>query len=129
MDGSNCQFLGQISNDSVGQALAESDVVVVPSLWYENSPVVIQEAFAARVPVIASNLGALTEKVTNEVTGLLFEPGNAGDLRRALLRLAADPILLQRLGDAIQPPRSITDHLRELTSLYQDLHKNPRRTL
>jgi len=56
------QFKGPIPNERVGEVLADSDVVVVPSLWYENSPVVIQEARAARVPVIASGHGAMAEK-------------------------------------------------------------------
>ena len=53
------------------------DIVVVPSLWYENSPNVILEAFAHRTPVIASNLGALPELVIDEKNGLLFEVGKA----------------------------------------------------
>ncbi len=63
----------------------------MPSLWYENSPLVIQEAYALGVPVVASRLGALTEKVVEGVTGRLFTPGDSADLARVLAELIAQP--------------------------------------
>lgn len=66
---------GAILNTEVGRVLAETDILAVPSLWYENSPVVIQEAHAAGVPVIASRLGLLTEKVRDGVDGVLVTAG------------------------------------------------------
>lgn len=83
----NTLFMGAIPNSEVGQVLSETDVLVVPSLWYENSPVVIQEAFASHTPVLASRIGALVEKVGNSDAGLLFPPGDVEALRATIMEL------------------------------------------
>jgi glycosyltransferase involved in cell wall biosynthesis len=114
----DAQFKGTIANERVGEVLADSDVVVVPSLWYENSPVVIQEARAAGVPVIASGHGAMAEKVRHEVDGLLFTPGSAAALRQAIQRLIDDPDLLARLRQSPQPPMDLPDHVQQLEAVY-----------
>jgi glycosyltransferase involved in cell wall biosynthesis len=90
-------------------------------VWYENSPVVIQEARAAGVPVIASGHGALAEKVRHEVDGLLFPPGKVVALRQALRRLVDDPDLPPRLRRNIPPPMDMDSHVEELESLYHRL--------
>ena len=65
--------------------------MVVPSTWYENTPFVVLEAFAAGVPVIASDLGGLSEVVEPDRNGLLFAAGDAAALRAAIERVAGDP--------------------------------------
>jgi len=115
------QFMGRIANDRVGEVMADSDVIVVPSVWYENSPVVIQEARAAGVPVVASGHGALTEKVRHDVDGLLFPPGDVVALRQALWRLVDEPDLLPRLRQNIPPPMDMDRHVQELEALYHNL--------
>ena len=77
------EHTGNLSNADVPRWLAGLDALVVPSIWEENSPLVIREAFAAGVPVVASNIGGIPEVVTDEVNGLLFEPGNVQDLHEA----------------------------------------------
>ena len=114
----DARLMGPIANERVGEVLADSDVLVVPSLWYENSPVVIQEARAMGVPVVASGLGALAEKVHHDVDGLLFPPGDAAALRQALQRLVAEPALLPRLRQGIPLPTDIDQHARELEAVY-----------
>jgi len=69
------------------------DWVVVPSIWYENSPLVIQEAYMHRRPVICSGIGGMAEKVIDGQTGLHFRVGSSEDLARTLLRAAAAPEL------------------------------------
>ncbi|MDP2952237.1 MAG: glycosyltransferase family 4 protein, partial [Chloroflexota bacterium] len=88
------RFSGRLTHEELGPVLADTDVLVVPSLWYETSSLVIQEAFAAQVPVIASRLGALAEKVRHEVDGLLFAAGKPEALRQAMERLMETPSLL-----------------------------------
>ena len=73
---------GRIAHDDVARVLSNLDVLVVPSIWPENSPLVIREAFLAGVPVVASRIGGIPETVTDGVNGLLFDPGDAADLRR-----------------------------------------------
>jgi glycosyltransferase involved in cell wall biosynthesis len=114
-------FKGRIANERVGEVLADSDVIVVPSLWYENSPVVIQEARVARVPVVASGHGALAEKVRHDVDGLLFPPGDVAALRQALWRIVDEPDLLPRLRRSIPPAMDIEQHAQALEDLYHRL--------
>jgi glycosyltransferase involved in cell wall biosynthesis len=113
------QLKGRIANERVGEVLADSDVMIVPSLWYENSPVVIQEARAAGVPVVASDHGALAEKVDHGVNGLLFPPGDATALGQVLQLLLDEPDLLRRLREGIPAPMDMAEHAQRLEAIYQ----------
>jgi glycosyltransferase involved in cell wall biosynthesis len=117
----DARLMGRIANERVGEVLADSDVMVVPSLWYENSPVVIQEARAAGVPVVASGHGALAEKVHHMEDGLLFSPGDVAALRLTLKRLVGEPDLLPRLRRNIPPPMDMDAHVRQLEEIYRRL--------
>lgn len=77
----NC---GPYNNNMVLSLMSEADYIVVPSTWWENSPVVIQEAYAAARPVICSGIGGMAEKVIDGVTGLHFQIGRADDLVRVI---------------------------------------------
>ncbi len=112
------QFMGRIANERVGEVMAESDVVVVPSLWFENSPVVIQEARAAGVPVVASGHGALAEKVRHGVDGLLFPPGDAAALRQVLQETLDKPELLPSLRQNVPAAMDMDEHVRQLQDIY-----------
>jgi len=115
------RFAGAVPYDQVGMALRQLDALVVPSVWYENAPLVIQEAYGVGIPVIASRLGALTEKVQDGVTGLLFEAGNSADLARVIMSLVDDPTQLQRLAANIVPGPSMDDHVGQLLDIYHSL--------
>jgi len=115
----NTLLEGPIPNEDVGRVLAETDVVVVPSLWYENSPVVIQEAFAAGVPVMASSLGALTEKVQHGINGWLCPPGDSDSWRKSLLMVVEHPE--QRYSFCGESLRPVTLH--EHVTLVEDIYK------
>src|SRR5207247_9451405 len=84
-------------------------------------PLVIREAFAAGGPVVASRIGGIPETVTDEVNGLLFEPGDVDDLARQLRRLIQEPDLLPRLRDGIPAVRSIEEATRETRAIYESL--------
>ena len=109
MDAPGVRVRGAISHDAVPSALASLDVLVVPSVWPENSPLVIQEAFLAGVPVVASRIGGIPEVVTDGVNGLLFEPGSSADLGRALRRFVDEPDLLTTLRRGIPSVRTIAE--------------------
>jgi glycosyltransferase involved in cell wall biosynthesis len=115
----DAQLMGRIANERVGEVLADSDVMVVPSLWYENSPVVIQEARAAGVPVVAADHGALAEKVRHGVDGLSFPPGDVDALRRTLQRLLDEPDLLPRLRANVPAPMDMAEHVQRLEEVYR----------
>lgn len=95
------RFHGRFENREVAKVLSEIDVLVVPSLWYENSPLTIHEAFLAGVPVLASDIGGMAEFVEHERNGLHFEVGNARSLEASLRRLLADTTLLDQLRAGI----------------------------
>ncbi|MEW6405986.1 MAG: glycosyltransferase family 4 protein [Chloroflexota bacterium] len=115
------EFSGEFPHEQLGMILSALDVLVVPSLWMENNPRVIQEAFASGVPVIASNVGGISEFVHHEKNGLLFERGNIGDLVVQFQRLVAEPDLLERLRSGIPKVKTITDEIGELEKLYFEL--------
>jgi hypothetical protein len=83
--------------------MADVDWVVVPSIWYENAPLVIQEAFQHGKPVICSDIGGMAEAVTDGVDGLHFRAGSAGALSDTLLRAATTPGLWSRWPPASAP--------------------------
>ncbi len=113
---------GAFDHASLRDVLQELDLLVVPSLWYENSPVVIQEAFSARVPVVASRLGSLPEKVLEGVRGLLFEPGDVDGLAQVLSELAADPARVATFSDNLREYRNdFGAHLASISALYERL--------
>lgn len=113
--------------EAVPDLLAAADVLVVPSIWYENSPLTIHEAFLAGVPVIASGHGGMKELVRHGISGLNFRPGNAASLRRALTRLIEDPTLLTRLQEGIPTVKPIADNAIEIEAIYgQLLEAKPR---
>lgn len=92
--------LGALTTDQVRHEMSSAIALVLPSIWYENFPRTLVEAFGCGLPVIASKIGALAELVEDGVTGLLFEPGNADDLA-AKLQWAADyPDQMKAMGDA-----------------------------
>jgi len=115
---SRLSLLGVYEQTEVTRVLQGLDVVVVPSVWYENSPNTILEAFAHRTPVIVSDLGGMAELVEDGVNGLRFIPGNASDLAARLRQLVDDPGLLSRLRDGIGPVKSVAEEMAELQQVY-----------
>jgi glycosyltransferase involved in cell wall biosynthesis len=114
-------FAGPIVDGRVDAFFGAIDVLAVPSVWYENAPLVMLEAKRAGVPVLASRLGGMAELVRHDVDGLLAEPGSPAAFAGQLERLIAEPALLDRLRQGITPPGSIDDELRALLDLYANL--------
>jgi glycosyltransferase involved in cell wall biosynthesis len=115
------RFCGKFGRAEIGSVYGAIDVLVVPSLWYENNPLVIQEAFAAGVPVIASNLGGMAEFVQHGENGLLFEPGNVADLERSMRRFVDEPELLGRLQRNLPRVKTVEEEVDVLSAIYADL--------
>ncbi len=116
------EFAGRLDNQRITEMLSRTDAIVVPSIWYENSPVVIMEALAAGTPVVGANMGGIPEMVKHEVNGLLFEAGNVNDLARQLQRLLDEPELAARLAVNARPVRLIDDEMEQIVSLYEKIH-------
>ena len=112
-------FHGAFAPAELGTVLSHLDALVVPSLWYENTPFSVLEALHAGVPVIASDLGGIAEIVREGESGILFPAGKAKRLAEVIQRIAADP----ETTLAITPPQppSIADNLVQLQTLYESL--------
>lgn len=122
-------FAGTFPRERIGRTLGAIDVLVVPSRWYENSPLVIFEAFAAGVPVVATDLGGMAEAVASEGDGLLFELEDVDDLARQLRRLIEEPGLIARLRAGIGPVKTVEEDAAQLERLYERLIRQRRGTV
>jgi glycosyltransferase involved in cell wall biosynthesis len=98
--GRDVTFLGALPANEVRQNMQAATALLLPSVWYEGFPMVLVEAYANGLPVIASRLGALAELVEDGVTGLLFEPGNANDLAGKMRWAFDNPNEMSRMGEA-----------------------------
>jgi glycosyltransferase involved in cell wall biosynthesis len=101
--------------------MAEADWVVVPSTWWENAPLVIEEAHQNRRPVICSDIGGMAESVRDGVDGLHFRAGDPLALAATLRRAVETDGLWDRLVEQIAPVRSISDAARDHERLYREL--------
>jgi glycosyltransferase involved in cell wall biosynthesis len=111
------RFMGRFDNKEAAKILASIDVLVVPSLWYENSPLTIHEAFMAGAPVITSDIGGMAELVENG-GGITFRTGDPDDLARAMRGLIERPDEIGRLRKNIPAVKSIEENADELVKLY-----------
>ncbi len=114
-------FCGTFNPREIGNIFKEIDVLVVPSLWHENTPLIIYSAFASQTPVVVSNLEGVTPLVSHESNGILFERGNMQELAGCLKELINNPRLLSGLREGIPPVRSIEDNVDELEKIYLTL--------
>ena len=102
--GRRARFFGSYRPEELPRLMQQVDWTVVPSIWWENSPVVIQEAFLHRRPPIVSDIGGMAEKIGHERDGLQFRAGSPEDLADTLGRVLTEPELWQRLSDAAPRP-------------------------
>lgn len=114
------RFNGVIARDHLWNALADLDVLVMPSLWYEASPATIREAFAAALPIVASDLGAPGSMISDGTDGLLFPPGDVEALRKLLRGLMDRPEQVAELRAGINPVRTVGDHLDQIEQVYRE---------
>ncbi len=115
------EFCGDYDLNNIARVLEEINVVVVPSLWYENAPLVISTAQAFGIPVIATGLGGMKEMVVDGVNGFTFRLGDVEDLADKIRLLAAKPGVLADLSRNKMPPPRIESEAFLLERLYFDL--------
>ena len=102
----------------VGEILRRNGWLIVPSIWWENWPTVIQEAFAAGRPVICSDIGGMAEKVKHGVSGMHFRGNNAAHLSARIEECATAPELWKRLCAGVPKPPTIDQTVDEMLGLY-----------
>ncbi len=118
------EFAGRFDNRNVAELMKNVDIAVVPSIWYENSPIVIMEALTAGTPVITSNVGGMSEFIHHNENGLLFQLGNAQDLAAQIQRLLDEPGLADQLAANTRPVRSIEDEMQQMLLFYGQFIKS-----
>jgi glycosyltransferase involved in cell wall biosynthesis len=130
----NVEFLGPLWNNDLMPVLRRARCVVVPSLWHENYPYVINQAFAVGRPVIGSRRGGITELVADGERGLVYDAADPDALARALRTLRDDPDLARRMGRAAKAWSDATFRddvfYADLRSAYEeafDAHSGSRR--
>jgi len=114
-------FMGGFHNREIDKILDQIDVLVVPSIWYENSPLVIQEAFLAGIPVIASNIGGMAELVKDRINGFTFKVGDIDDLAEKMDYIADNPEILNDIRPSRDSVRSIEDDAKSTLEIYRKL--------
>ena len=119
--GASVEFHGPFEPAQRSDIYGDLDVLVVPSLWLENSPLVIHEALMAGVAVIGSDIGGIPGLIRHDINGLLVPPGSADALAAALQRLATDRELLDRLRRTPHRIKSIKDDAAEWEQRYAHL--------
>ncbi len=124
------EFLGEYKNEEiVEEVFSKVNCIVVPSIWAENSPLVIHEAQQCKIPVITANFGGMKEYVEHKVNGLLFEHRNKQDLTTQMLFALENPTYMQTLGargylySQDGNVISIEEHCKKLLEIYKEFIK------
>ena len=115
------RFMGAFDHEHVAGVYAQLDVLVVPSLWLENSPLVIHEALMAGIPVVGARIGGIADLVENGRNGLLYDPTSPGELEAMLRGLIENPDRLCGLAAALPRVKSIAEDAREWEAAYADV--------
>ena len=121
LEKSNIIFKGGYDNQNLNEIFDNIDVLIVPSIWLENSPLVIQEAFLAGVPVITSDIGGMKELVKEGVNGYLFSVGDPNALKKIVLNIHQNPEILNKLNISKSDVRTIDADADFILSTYLKL--------
>jgi glycosyltransferase involved in cell wall biosynthesis len=119
--GRRAKFYGSYGAEDLPDLMRQVDWVIVPSIWWENSPLVIQEAFLHGRPLLTSDIGGMKEKVVDGVNGLHFRVGSAEDLADKMTLALEEPGAWERLREAATKPISHEEAARQHLALYCSL--------
>jgi glycosyltransferase involved in cell wall biosynthesis len=120
-EGLPVRFMAAFERGRASEVYAGIDVLVVPSLWLENSPLVIHEAFMAGVPVVAASIGGIPDLVVHERNGLLYDPRSPAQLTEALQSLIDSPSRLRELAEKPPSVKSIMQDAHEWEAIYSEV--------
>lgn len=122
----NIQFAGFKSGEELENIVNESRYVLIPSIWYDNLPNTALEAFSRSKPVIASNIGSLSELVEDEVNGYLFEAGNYEELAKKIKQIDNERQIKKmgkRAQQKLEEDFSQKKHYDELIKIFKKVVK------
>ncbi len=120
-EGSAVEFMGPFDNRDIPEVLADIDVLVVPSVWFENSPLTIHEAYLSHTPVIVSNLGGMAELVEDGLSGFVFETGNSEALREKIKEMIQNPAIIERMKKNLPAVKTISNDGEDMERIFNRL--------
>lgn len=124
MDDDRIVFHGFVDNKDILKFYEQTNVFVIPSICYDNSPLVIYESFSTGTPVIGSNIGGIPELVMEDYNGFLFESNNPESLKKKLVKVIKNKELLKKLEDNAfnsLPDNSMETMIDQIISEYTKL--------
>ncbi|MFH1804523.1 MAG: glycosyltransferase family 4 protein [Pseudomonadota bacterium] len=119
--GNRVRFYGAYQNSEMPRLMKLVDWTIIPSIWWENSPIVIQEAFFHGRPMICSNIGGMAEKIRDGVDGVHFRVGSAEDLADRLVEALTDNSLWDRMREGIRTPPTYMDCANQHLAQYREV--------
>lgn len=118
---SRIEFKGTYNYNDIENVLRHIDVIIVPSIWYENAPLTIITSLAYGIPVITSAIGGMCEMITNNQNGLTFKVGSALDLSEKISRIAKDPNMIRSFNQNIRYPIRMEEEAFNTEQIYKTL--------
>lgn len=116
-------FQGTFPKDQLADVLAGFDFLVIPSRWYENSPLVLLNSLATHTPAIVSDVKGMTEFVEDGKNGFVFCRADVDDLERVLLRIVQEPELIRKMSEDTEYNRTTREMTEEVVSIYKSIIK------
>jgi glycosyltransferase involved in cell wall biosynthesis len=122
---SRIEFMGQYDHDDIESILSGIDVVIVPSIWYENAPLTVTTSLAYGIPVVASDIGGMKEMVNGGQNGFTFKVGDSQDLADRIVQIAGKSSSIADLKRTIQYPIRIEEEAFFTETVYKQLLVSP----
>jgi glycosyltransferase involved in cell wall biosynthesis len=120
-DGGKVEFCGAYKYEEISDIMGGIDLSILPSLWWENSPLILLSSLSHRVPAIVSDLSGMTEIIKDGENGFTFPAGSTKDLAKVLQKIGRDPAILNELKANISRPPRIEEEAFEYEKIYNAL--------
>ena len=120
-DDSRIEFCGTYDHKDLPNIMSELSILVVPSSYRDNFPLVMYEGQAHHKPLIGSKNGGIPEAIEEGVNGYLFDPGNSDQLAGIIRKISENPQEIKRLREGILPPPRIEGEAAEYENVYREL--------
>jgi glycosyltransferase involved in cell wall biosynthesis len=120
-EGFPVRFMGAFDESRAAEVYAGLDVVVVPSLWLENSPLVIHEAFMAGIPVVGARIGGIADLINDGTNGRLYDPRSVDELAGVLGSIIGNRAQLDAWAAALPPVKTMAEDALEWERIYAGL--------
>jgi glycosyltransferase involved in cell wall biosynthesis len=118
---SRIEFMGQYDYNDIESILGNIDVVIVPSIWFENAPLTVTTSLAYGIPVITSDIGGMKEMVNGGQNGFTFHVGAPEDLTAKIVQIAEDPSIIEELRKTIRYPIRVEEEAFFTETIYKQL--------